>query len=284
MARDRNIKPAFFQNEELVELSFSTRLLFIGLWTLADREGRMEDRPKRIKMSLFPADDLDIERALCELEITGFIVRYEHEESKYLQVVSFCKHQNPHRDEKASIIPAQHNNDSSTVQAQCKDDVNSVAIGLIPDSLNLIPDSLIDKDKNLLSSTDDVVVDELSKSSQPAKPRLACPVEKLIDVYHTAFPDGSRVKVITAARRAAAKARWLEASRLNVQPFRYANEAEGLAAWRKFFEVCAESDFLTGKVAPQAGRQTWVADFDFFMQPSSFAKCLENKYHREIAA
>lgn len=138
--------------------------------------------------------------------------------------------------------------------------------------------------KNLLSSTDDVVVDELSKSSQPAKPRLACPVEKLIDVYHTAFPDGSRVKVITAARRAAAKARWLEASHLNVQPFRYANEAEGLAAWRKFFEVCAESDFLTGKVAPQAGRQTWVADFDFFMQPSSFAKCLENKYHREIAA
>ena len=116
------------------------------------------------------------------------------------------------------------------------------------------------------------------------KPILACPVEKLIDVYHTAFPDGSRVKVITAARRAAAKARWLEASRLNVQPFRYANEAEGLAAWRKFFEVCAESDFLTGKVAPQAGRQTWVADFDFFMQPSSFAKCLENKYHREIAA
>ena len=55
MARARNIKPGFFLNEELVELPFSTRLLFIGLWTLADRDGRMEDKPKRIKMSLFPA-------------------------------------------------------------------------------------------------------------------------------------------------------------------------------------------------------------------------------------
>jgi hypothetical protein len=50
MARARNIKPAFFKNEQLVELGMSTRLLFIGLWCLADREGRLEDRPKRIKM------------------------------------------------------------------------------------------------------------------------------------------------------------------------------------------------------------------------------------------
>ena len=55
MARARNIKPAFFKNETLVELPVETRLLFIGLWTLADREGRLEDRPKRIKMEIYPA-------------------------------------------------------------------------------------------------------------------------------------------------------------------------------------------------------------------------------------
>ena len=31
MARARNIKPGFFTNDELVELPFATRLLFIGL-------------------------------------------------------------------------------------------------------------------------------------------------------------------------------------------------------------------------------------------------------------
>ena len=52
MARARNIKPGFFTNDELVELPFATRLLFIGLWTIADREGRMVDRPKKIKMEI----------------------------------------------------------------------------------------------------------------------------------------------------------------------------------------------------------------------------------------
>ena len=49
MARARNIKPGFFKNEFLAEMPCEVRLLFIGLWTLADREGRLEDRPKRIK-------------------------------------------------------------------------------------------------------------------------------------------------------------------------------------------------------------------------------------------
>jgi len=39
MARSRNIKPGFFKNDHLVELPFEYRLLFAGLWTLADREG-----------------------------------------------------------------------------------------------------------------------------------------------------------------------------------------------------------------------------------------------------
>ena len=59
MARARNIKPGFFRNADLAELPIEARLLFIGLWTIADREGRMEDRPKQIKMELFPADSLD---------------------------------------------------------------------------------------------------------------------------------------------------------------------------------------------------------------------------------
>ena len=44
MARARNIKPGFFKNELLVGLPYEYRLLFIGLWTIADRDGRFEDR------------------------------------------------------------------------------------------------------------------------------------------------------------------------------------------------------------------------------------------------
>lgn len=41
-------------NEDIVELSIEARLLFIGMWTLADREGRLENRPKRSKCPYFP--------------------------------------------------------------------------------------------------------------------------------------------------------------------------------------------------------------------------------------
>ena len=107
MARSRNIKPGFFRNEDLVELSFQTRLLFIGLWTVADREGRLEDRPKRIRAELFPYDmELNIDQMLNELANAGFLIRYEVDGNKCIQVVNFIKHQNPHYKEVASEIPA----------------------------------------------------------------------------------------------------------------------------------------------------------------------------------
>lgn len=105
MARARNIKPAFFQNEDLIELDFATRLLFIGLWTVADREGRLADRPKRIKMQVFPADNVDVDTALDELDHSGFIERYVVHGERYIQIINFGRHQNPHGKEANTEIP-----------------------------------------------------------------------------------------------------------------------------------------------------------------------------------
>jgi hypothetical protein len=154
VARARNIKPGFFRNADLVDLSFEARLLFIGLWTIADREGRLEDRPKQIKMELFPADNMDCDAMLAQLAAINMIERYEHDGKRYIQVVSFAKHQNPHRDEKASTLPDRDGNvaatkeapikhSASTVQARCKQQDDTVAIGLIPESCSLIPESRI---------------------------------------------------------------------------------------------------------------------------------------------
>ena len=105
MARARNIKPGFFKNEDLAECTPWARLCFAGLWTLADREGRLEDRPKRIKGELFPFDAFDVEPLLAELARYGFIVRYEKQGERFIQVSRFSTHQTPHYSEKPSIIP-----------------------------------------------------------------------------------------------------------------------------------------------------------------------------------
>lgn len=139
MARSRNIKPGFFVNEELVELPFETRLLFIGLWTLADRRGRLGDRPKKIKMALFPADNLDIDEMLESLRERGFILRYEIADARYIQIINFEKHQNPHKNEAESVIPTHNPEEHSASTIQAPEEHSATHA----DSLLLIPDSLI---------------------------------------------------------------------------------------------------------------------------------------------
>jgi hypothetical protein len=158
MARARNIKPSFFANEHLAECDPYARLLFAGLWCLADREGRLEDRPKRIRAELFPYDNCDADDLLSQLERHGFISRYALGENRYIQVLNFCKHQNPHVKEAKSTIPAQEHpeptpveHSASTVQAPDSHQ-KSPADSLIPDSLSsdsLIPDSLIPEEEPL---------------------------------------------------------------------------------------------------------------------------------------
>ena len=71
--RARDIKPGFFKNDQLAECSMAARLLFPGLWMLADREGRIENRPRKIKAEIFPFDDMDVAELLSELEKAGLI-------------------------------------------------------------------------------------------------------------------------------------------------------------------------------------------------------------------
>lgn len=106
MARTRLIKPSFFLNDTLQGYAPHARLLFIGLWCLADREGRLEDRPERIKAQIFPYERVGVDKLLTSLHDGGFIVRYESENARYIQVVNFLKHQTPHVKEQASTIPA----------------------------------------------------------------------------------------------------------------------------------------------------------------------------------
>lgn len=118
-------------------------------------------------------------------------------------------------------------------------------------------------------------------SSKAADP---CPHQAIIDLYHEALPNNPRCKVLSAARKAAIKARWNEAAKLSCKPFGYTTRNDGLSAWRAFFDICADSDFLTGKVPGTNGRPSFVAGIDFLMSASGFAKTLENNYHREAAA
>lgn len=136
MARSRNIKPGFFMNEVLAECPMAARIVFAGLWTLADRAGRLEDRPKKIKAEILPYDDYDVDVLLNDLSEKGFITRYSVGNNNYIQIDKFSDHQNPHQKEAASTIPAP---DSPEARSGKTGASRADSLNLIPDSLNLIP-------------------------------------------------------------------------------------------------------------------------------------------------
>lgn len=107
MPRARNVKPAIMSDDVLASLDPFARLLQIAcLPMLADREGRLEDRPKKIWGEAFPYDkDLDVEKLLTQLFDHGYIDRYSVGTKKYIQIVDFSGTQKPHGTEKDSQIP-----------------------------------------------------------------------------------------------------------------------------------------------------------------------------------
>ncbi len=106
MARTRNLKPGFFKNVKLVKLGPLSQLLFAGLWTIADREGRLEDEPERIKVEVLPYQRCHVDSLLNGLAEAGFITRYGIGDSRYIAIPTWKKHQNPHVKEQPSTIPA----------------------------------------------------------------------------------------------------------------------------------------------------------------------------------
>jgi hypothetical protein len=106
MARIRTIKPEFFLDEEIARLEPLTRLFYQALWLQADRSGRLEDRPAKIKAQALPYDACDCEEMLSTLDELGFIVRYQVAGKAYIFIRTFEKHQRPNSREPQSTIPA----------------------------------------------------------------------------------------------------------------------------------------------------------------------------------
>lgn len=118
MARIRTIKPGFFRHEDLFEAErasgFPLRLIFAGLWTVADREGRFEWKPRAIKLDVLPYDDIDFASALEALAAHGFIVKYTAGGRTFAHIPSWSKHQQVNVREAKSEIPAPSETGEST--------------------------------------------------------------------------------------------------------------------------------------------------------------------------
>lgn len=172
------------------------------------------------------------------------------------------------------------NGGSTTVPTTVERACNGTPTNQEPRTNNQEPVKSIEADASAIL---DEKLSEDGRLVEQVESQLKCPVGHIVDSYHAAMPMNPQVKVLNDARKKTIAARWREASRMTVAPFGYKTVAEGLEAWKAFFEVCNESPFLTGKAKALPGKPPFIADIDFLMSPSGFASTLENKYHREVA-
>lgn len=110
MARIRSLKPEYFADEDLaVATSRDARLLYPGLWGLADEWGRLRGNPAFVKGHVFPYDDdLDaaaVDRLIDELAAAGKVVRYRVGHATYLFLPNLKTHQRLEPEKTASRLP-----------------------------------------------------------------------------------------------------------------------------------------------------------------------------------
>ncbi|PQZ45624.1 primosomal protein [Cronobacter sakazakii] len=122
MARIRTIKPEFWTDEDLSEVSEAACLLAIGLLNYADDEGYFNANPKLVKAAVFPIREQSgsIPVLLQELSSVGYISLFSGADGKiYGLVNNFLKHQVINKAKKSAIkelctIPYEYG--SNTVQ------------------------------------------------------------------------------------------------------------------------------------------------------------------------
>ncbi len=274
MARIRTVKPEFWTSEQVMEISPLARLAFIALWTFSDDNGVHPASYKTLRAEAFAGDDITADAVaglVSEMLREGLLGDFESNGKRYWFVTGWGKHQRidkptyrhpvPPTESLCPGVVVEHSTnppraleESSPAERNGMEWNGKEAMAFVPGK----------------PETFDVVAD-----SPPT-----CPANDIVALYHELMPLNPPVKVLSETRKRAIRARWKEAALLTSKPFGYINRQEGLAAWREFFMVCAESEFLTGRAVASPGRPPFVANIDFLMSPKGFAGCLENKYHR----
>lgn len=250
--RIRALKPGFFKNEDLCELSPWHRLCFEGLWCCADREGRLQDRPKRLKAEIFPYDDLDVNALLWDLARAGFIVRYVVNGHPYIAVVTWSRHQHPRQDEGDSTFPPY---EVGTERANGPDSTTYPA----GTPASLLRDGSATPAR---SGSGDLEVGsgilDMGDTAADAAASRAVRAQDLIDLWNaTTKPPIPRCRELTDGRRLKIRAR------LAKRP--------SLDEWREVFEAVQGNAFCRGENA-----RGWIADFDYIVKNDTVAaKALE---------
>ena len=122
--RIRSLKPEIWDDEAVGAISRDARLLFVGLITQADDDGRLRGDPRLVGAQVFPYDALaptQVEAWLEELAEIGLIVRYENADRPFIELPAWKRHQRINRASE-SAFPSPEADDSVRTHGTLSED------------------------------------------------------------------------------------------------------------------------------------------------------------------
>lgn len=239
------LRPGFFSSEQVLNCSMPARLLFQGLWCLADKEGRLEDRPKQIKLLILPMDRVDVDKLLSELAAAELIVRYEAAGQRCIWLPKFIENQRIHPHEATSLLPEPPKNSLT-----------------FPDVITC-PDISGRLKKEVIQ---DPIPDPENKNPDHIEPEVVTPTD-LVEAWNEVCPPAGLPAVAELTPKRKIKA--LERIREHPNP----------AYWQQIFANIPTSRLLRGLVKGN-GHDNWRANFDWLIEkPENSVKVYEGNYN-----
>ena len=261
MPRKRMIDPNIWVSEDFGKLSVLAKIVFIGMFSNADDEGRGRAKPVYLKSILFPYDEgirvIDIDKTLSEISSNMSVTFYSHDGNEYYVLDNWAKWQKVDKPT-PSIIPEL--DDNSTI----------IRRGFAEGSPNTPREfaersPLIEKNKNRIEQEENKKGIEQEEKVVGGAPEPETSEEKInansvMDAYNTICINNPKAKILTASRRDKLN------TRLKEKAFR--------ENYKQVFEIISKTDFLQGK-----NDRKWKADFDWIIDnDKNYVKVLEGKY------
>ena len=128
-------------------------------------------------------------------------------------------------------------------------------------------------------------IDNKPTASSPAK-LPTCPVDKVIDLYHSILPGLPAVRLQTDGRKKAIRKTWewvLTSKKPDSTP-RATTAEEALDWFKSYFERANENDFLMGRTGRNGEHANWKCDLDFLLTEKGMKHVIEKTHTEEQAA
>lgn len=258
MARNRMIKPKFWDDTKIGRLTRDARLLYIGLWNFSDDIGIVIGDSVWLKSKIFPYDQIQIqqfEKWMNELVINGFICLLSYKGERFIYLPNFTRHQ---------VINKPNYEDLN---------IPKCLIDRVKENIHLL---ITEQSRNTTVSFTEQYVTKIEVEREEEYPPYNSPqgevppqesnesdkinYNALMDTFNKMFSGKlPEVTTMTDKRKKAIRARATEHGK------------EGIMT---VFNNVSQSAFLLGH-----NNQNWRCDFDWIFRPTNFIKILEGNYN-----